>query len=332
VRHRRTALHRPAAASPAGGIVNDHDWTAFVYVWGQFLDHDLSLTATASPREQFPIPVRVGDASFDPAGTGTMTISMARSAWDPTTGTTAANPRQQTNSLTAYIDGSQIYGSDAPRAGALREFVGGRLRTSARDLLPFNTGGLANANDAHRVADAALFLAGDVRANENPELLSLHTLFVREHNRIAAEAAQRNPAWTDEQLYQHARRIVIAELQQITSDEFLPALLGPPQPRAGGIAPYRCYRTEVNAGIATEFSTAAFRVGHSMLGDDGEFLDDGGSPIRDPLPLRDAFFDPRPLSEVGIDGIVKYLASSRAQEIDTRVVDDVRKFLFGAPG
>ena len=320
------------AQSPAGGIVNDRDWTAFVYAWGQFLDHDLSLTASAAPRDSFSVAVPMGDPWFDPAGTGTKTISMSRSEWDPATGTGTGNPRQQLNEITAFIDGSQIYGIDAVRAAALREFSGGRLQTSAGNLLPFNAAGLANANDAHRVADDRLFLAGDVRANENPELLALHTLFVREHNRIAADAASKNPTWTDEQLFQHARRIVIAELQKITYDEFLPALLGAPKPGADGIAAWRGYRADVNPGITTEFSTAAFRVGHSMLGEDIEFLADDGTALRDPLALRDAFFNPTPLTEVGIDGIVKYLASSRAQEIDTRVVDDVRNFLFGAPG
>jgi peroxidase len=320
------------AASPDGGVTNDRDWTAFVYAWGQFLDHDLGLTDTTSPRERFSIAVPAGDPSFDPAGTGTMTISMSRSAFDPATGLGRGNPRQQTNSISAFIDGSQIYGSDATRAAALRTFTGGLLRTSAGDLPPFNSAGLANANDAHRVADSALFLAGDVRANENPELLALHTLFLREHNRRATEAAVRNPALTDEQLYQHARRLVIAELQKITYDEFLPALLGAPRPGADGIAPYRGYRANVNPGIATEFSTVAFRVGHSMLGDDIEFLDASGAEVRDPLALRDAFFNPQPLSDVGIDPILKYLASSRGQEIDTKVVDDVRNFLFGAPG
>ena len=320
------------AQSPSGGLVNDRDWTAFAYAWGQFLDHDIGLTDTASPREAFPIAVPAGDPSFDPTGTGTKTIAMSRSAWDPTTGTSPANPRQQVNAITAFIDGSQVYGSDDARAAALREFIGGRLRTSAGGLLPVNTGGLPNANDAHRVADDTLFLAGDVRANENPELLALHTLFVREHNRLAAEAAARNPSWNDERLFQHARRIVIAELQKITYDEFLPALLGGPRPGADGIPPYGGYRTTVNPGIATEFSTAAFRVGHSMLGDDIQFLDGSGADIREPMLLRDAFFDPRPIASLGIDGVLKYLASDRGQEIDTRVVDDVRNFLFGAPG
>jgi len=320
------------AASPEGGITNDRDFTAFVYAWGQFLDHDLGLTDTATPRERLPISVPAGDPSFDPAGTGTMTIPMSRSAYDPATGTAAGNPRQQINSITAFIDGSQVYGSDATRAAALRAFVGGRMRTSDGNLLPFNTTGLANANDAHVVADDQLFLAGDVRANENPELVALQTLFVREHNRIAAEAAAKNPTWTDEQLYQHARRMVISEIQEITYNEFLPAILGANTPAATALQSYHGYRADVNPGIATEFSTAAFRLGHSMLGEDIQFLDNNGNPVRDELRLKDAFFDPRSVSEVGIDPLLKYLASDRAQEIDTKVVDDVRNFLFGAPG
>jgi hypothetical protein len=318
--------------SPDGGITNNRDFTAFVYAWGQFLDHDLSLTETATPRERFSIPVPSGDASFDPSGTGAMTISMSRSAYDLLTGTSAGNPRQQTNSITAFIDGSQIYGSDATRAAALREFVGGRLKTSAGNLLPFNTAGLANANDAHVVADNQLFLAGDVRANENPELCALQTLFVREHNRIAAAAAIKNPTWTDEQLYQHARRLVIAELQDITYNEFLPAILGSNTPAMAALQAYRGYRADVNPGIATEFSTAAFRFGHSMLGSDIQFLDNSGNTVHDPMELRTAFFNTPVLTQTGIDPLLKYLASDRAQEIDTKVVDDVRNFLFGLPG
>jgi hypothetical protein len=318
--------------SPAGGVTNDRDMTAFVYVWGQFIDHDLGLTGSASPTERFSISVPAGDPSFDPAGSGTMTISMSRSNWDPATGTSTANPRQQINSITAFIDGSNIYGSDATRAAALREFAGGRLRTSAGNLLPFNTGGLPNANDSHLLPDSQLFLAGDVRANENPELVALQTLFVREHNRIAAEAAAKSPGWTDEQLYQHARRLVIAELQKITYDEFLPALLGANTPAAKTLHAYAGYNPNVNPGISSEFSTAAFRLGHSLLNEDIQFLDNNGNPVRDDMRLKDSFFDPRSVQDVGIDPLLKYSASDRAQEIDTKVVDDLRNFLFGQPG
>src|SRR6185369_6459844 len=122
----------------------------------------------------------------------------------------------------------------------LRTHVGGRLKTSPGadgvtgtkdDMLPFNnsatfpTGTLPMANDAHLVPNSQLFAAGDVRANENIELTSLHTLFVREHNRIAGLIASANPRLSDEQVYQQARSWVIAEMQSITYNQWLPALL-----------------------------------------------------------------------------------------------------------
>ena len=314
------------SVSPEDGLPNDRDLTAFVYAWGQFLDHGMILTRQTLG-EMFPIVVPAGDPWFDPSGAGTVTIPLSRSIYDAGTGTSRDNPRQQINNITAFIDGSQIYGVDTERSAALRTFSGGRMKTISGDLLSFNTAGFDNDNDAHRVPDNELFLAGDVRANENPELLSLQILFVREHNRIAAQAAREHPDWSDEELYQHARRIVIAELQKITYEEFLPAILGP-----NALPAYQGYRADVNPGIATEFSTAAFRLGHSMLGDDIEFLDNDGEEIRDAMALRDSFFNPAVVQETGIDPILKYLASDNAQEIDTIVVDDVRNFLFGEPG
>src|SRR5439155_18013662 len=117
-------------------------------------------------------------------------------------------PRQQVNTVTAWVDGSIVYGSDATRAAALRTLSGGKLSTSNDNLnlLPSNTAGLANANDTHQTPDDQLFLAGDVRANENIELTSLHVLFVREHNRIAADIASNNPGLSDESIYQQARQ------------------------------------------------------------------------------------------------------------------------------
>ncbi len=84
--------------------------------------------------------------------------------------------------------------------------------------------------------DTDMFMAGDIRGNENIELTAIQTLFMREHNRQASILAKLHPDWTDEQLYQGARQIVIAEIQSITFNEYLPALLG-----RGTITPYAGY-------------------------------------------------------------------------------------------
>lgn len=238
-----------------------------------------------------------------------------------------ANPRQQNTEVSSFLDASMVYGSDTIRAGALRSFSGGRLKTSGADLLPLNSNGLANANDAGIYPDNQMFLAGDIRANENIELIAIQTLFLREHNRITDALSSANPRLTDEQLYQQARRIVIAEIQAITYQEFLPALLG-----SNALRPYLGYNPKVNPGITTEFSTAAYRIGHTLVNDDIDFLDNDGNQITDPLPLAFAFFNPEPVKELGIDPLLKYLATDNAQEVDTQLVASLRNFLFGAPG
>jgi peroxidase len=298
------------------GAVRDLDergLSAMMYAWGQFLDHDLDLTMSAEPAELFAVEVPTGDEYFDPLATGTKTIPLTRSQYDSTTGTSTDNPRQQVTSITAWIDGSMIYGSDEATASSLREHVGGRMLQGENGLLPAD--------------DAVFFIAGDIRANENPELASLQTLFVREHNRVAAKLAEKNPTWTDEELYQAARNIVIGEVQVITYKEWLPALLG-----TNAIKPYQGYNANVNPSIANEFATAAFRLGHSMLGDDIEFLGNNGEAIREEVSLAEAFFNPSLITENNIDPILKYLASDPSSQIDTQIVGSVRNFLFGPPG
>lgn len=315
-----SGLDRPSAReisnsladSGGQGIISDRLMSAMIHVWGQFIDHDITLTAS-SRTESMSIPVPVGDPSFDPAGTGTATIDTFRSGFDSTTGTDTSNPREQLNELSAFLDGSMVYGSDETTAASLRTFSGGRMLTSDGDLLPVN--------------DIGSFLAGDIRANENVELTAMQTLFVREHNFQADRIAAANPELTDEEIYQQARAIVIAEIQAITYHEWLPALLGD-----GAISAYSGYDTTVNPGISNEFATAAFRLGHSLLGDDIEFLDNNGLATRDEVSLADAFFNPSLVSEYGIDGILKYLVSDPASELDTKLVDSVRNFLFGPPG
>ncbi len=299
-------------AAQMSSLTNNRDLSSFVFAWGQFLDHDLDLTEAAGT-EAFNIEVPDGDPQFDPQGSGTQTIALTRSHFDESTGTDANNPRQQINQITSWVDGSNVYGSSDEVANSLRSFQGGKLRIGVDGLLPLD--------------DAGMFEAGDIRANENIQLTSMHTLFVREHNRQADRIAAENPHLTDEEIYQQARAVVVAQIQAITYNEFLPALLG-----QNAIPKYRGYDSSIDPSIANEFSTAAFRFGHTTLKEEIGFYDNNGLEVRDSVQLRDAFFNPSLLSQTGIDSVLKFIASNTANEFDTQVIDSVRNFLFGQPG
>ena len=305
-------------------IPNPLGASSFLWLWGQFLDHDIDLTGAGD--EAFPIAVPMGDPLFDPDGSGDVAIEFFRSVYDPATGIPLVAQRQQLNLVTSCIDASNVYGSSAERAQALRTLDGtGRLRTSPGELLPFNTDGMPNDGGD----SPELFVAGDIRANEQAGLTAMHTVFVREHNRLAGQLRSANPRASGEQIYQWARMLVGAEMQAITYREFLPALLGPE-----ALTPYEGYRQEVDPSITNIFSTAAYRIGHSMLNPLLPRLRSGGSSVAaGPLPLADAFFRPALLQEPGaIEALLRGFAAQRARAIDLFITDAVRNFLFGQPG
>jgi hypothetical protein len=338
-------------ANPSADIqtVNQANLSDFGYAWGQFIDHDMDLTPTGSG-EFFNIAADPND----PSKMATQTFE--RSSFDPATGTSTSNPRQQVNAITSYLDLSNVYGSTRVVANALRTFQGGLLKTSDNGLLlpldnttyftPTQIAALNMANDSQLLPESQLFAAGDVRANENVELTALQTLFVRNHNAIATALAKQNPQnfgfarWTDQNLYDEARKINIAEEQFITYTQYLPDILGPSAPR------YTGYNPNVNAGIATEFSTVAFRFGHSLLSNSIQRQDNNGNNIADqnpngaPIDLAQDFFDPSVINPSGvfdpisghttsdIDAILKGDADGNAQAMDLQAINEVRNLLF----
>ena len=319
------------------------DW---VWQWGQFLDHDLGLSGGAPVAEPFDVSVPTGDSFFDPNSTGTATIGLNRTI---STGGSVGSPREQINEVTSFIDGSMVYGSDLARSEGLRDLSSnGLLRTSAGNLLPFNTTGLPNDNGPG-LTDATAFVAGDVRVNEQIGLTSAHTLFVREHNRIAtdlgARLASNETALVDKRdsaiatagnsvdneadfIYQSARKLVGAQIQQITYQEFLPVFLGSSAPTSGASS----YDPTINAGISNEFSTAAFRVGHTLLSPKIQLVDPLTGENIGEVSLQDSFFTPSFFQTNSIENVLAGLAQQDAQEVDTLIIDDVRNFLFGQPG
>lgn len=309
-------------------LPNTRSGSDFIWQWGQFLDHDMDLTDGAEEAANIAIPS--GDIYFDPDGTGTVEMGFNRALYDPDTGITAAMPREQENEITSWIDGSMIYGSDNTRNAALRAGTNSPyMKTSDGNLLPFNEDSLTNAIGF--ISDPTqLFLAGDIRVNEQLALAAMHTLWVREHNRLAAQLEQDFPENTADEIFELTRRLVIAKLQIITVEEWLPAFLGP-----NALPAYSGYDATLDPSIYNAFSAAAFRLGHSMLNDQLLRLDANGDEISDGhVDLASAFFTAPMLltSETSLDPIFRGLAAQKHQTVDAKVTNALRNFLFGAPG
>jgi hypothetical protein len=300
-------------------VLDELGLSDFVWAWGQFITHDVVLTKEQDQGEKFDILVPTGDPWFDPEGNGDIRLSLTRTVYDNLTGTDSYNPRQQLSMITSWVDASMVYGSDSERAAWLRTNIGGRLKVipySPGDLLPFNDGTQPNAGGP----STDLFVAGDVRVNVSTNLIVLHTLFVREHNRLADEIAGEHPDWSDEQIYQKARRIVSAEIQAITYNEFLPALLGD-----DALDDYRGYDPDVDPSGTNAFAGAVFRIGHSQIGSQFLLLDTNGNEIPEGhLAMEDAFFNPSVIIGQGIEPVLRGLAANTQEATDLLIIDAIR--------
>lgn len=299
--------------------------SALFWLWGQFVDHDVGLSKDSSG-ESFSIPVPTGDLHFDPNGDGDKNIPMHRSVWDPNSGTSTENPREQINGISPFIDASNVYGDTSERKNWLKYGKGGLLRTSMGNMLPYNDGSMPNAMGT----SSAFYVAGDIRCNEHLGLIAMHTLWVREHNYWASRLHVRYPKLSDNELYQRARVMVEAEIQSITINEFLPLMLG----GTDVFGPYTGYNPNANPQMNNEFTAAAYRLGHTLISSPYPRLKENGEPITEgSMQLRDAFWVPHKLSnDGGLDPLFRGLATVVAAEFDGKVVNDLRNLLFGNPG
>jgi len=270
-----------------------------MYVWGQFLDHDLDLTPQDNTNH-----IDITIPKHDPTFPGADPISLTRFQQDPSSGTAL-------NTVTGWIDGSMIYGSDAATAANMR-LPDGHLKTSDGNNLPIVNG---------------TFVSGDIRAAENPDLSAISTLFVREHNYQVDLLAKEHPDWSGDQLYQMARAIVTAEIQNVTYSEFLPHLLGP-----SAIPDYNGFDPNADPRITQEFSAAAFRFGHSIVSDEETKMDNMGNHMAN-QDLSSAFMDTPNQVEAdgGIDALLRNFSSDPTQANDTFAIDSLRNLLVAPP-
>ena len=333
-------------------LFSENDVSQWGWAWGQFIDHDIGLRVE-TPAEADPIAFD----SHDPLEQFTNdlgAIDFSRTPAAPGTG--VSSPRQQVNTLSSYIDASNVYGVTSAREEWLRNGpVDGRLWNNKATLLLTPDGYLPRA-DARGNPSAApsmdlmgalqgtptrAAVAGDMRANENIALTAIQTLFAREHNRIVGLL----PASLPEELkFQVARRVVGAEVQYVTYNEFLPAM-------GVSLRGYRGYDPGVNAGISNEFAVVGYRLHSSVHGEfdvtqpagtysaaqlatfagEGVTVEQAGGQVTLTIPLNLAFGNPDLLQAVGEGPILQALAAEREYKNDEQIDNSLRSVLFQAP-
>ena len=265
--------------------------TTMLMSWGQFIDHDITGAATTrlpngmairccgqdvesdlSLRHPacFPIPVPPDDPIYSVRRQTCMNFVRSAAAVQADC---QPGPREQLNQLSAFIDASHIYGRTRQEQMEVRSFKSGQLKISVihgHSFLPQrNIPGCKVLQLDPTSQPGSCFFAGDRRVNENVGMAGLQGLFLRHHNKIASGLENLNPSWSDEKLFQEARRIIIAQIQVITYREFLPVLLGEKTITDFGLSLVDSGYTEdydenINPGIGNTFSAAAYRL-HTLV-------------------------------------------------------------------
>uniref|UniRef100_A0A8C4R6Q2 Peroxidasin n=1 Tax=Eptatretus burgeri TaxID=7764 RepID=A0A8C4R6Q2_EPTBU len=317
-------------------VTPDNRYTHMLMQWGQFFDHDIDLTVPALSQAGFsdgrhcdescsneppcfPITMPPGDPRHHHRGNAASAHCMLFVRSSPMCGSgmtslliNSVYPREQINQLTAYLDASNVYGSTVREAESVRDHASQRgllkrgiVQRTGKSLLPFAEGPPTECLRDERESPIPCFLAGDQRSNEHVGLTAMHTLWLREHNRIATALLQLNSHWDGDTVYHEARKIVGAEMQHITYSHWLPKVLGEEGMRKMG--PYMRYNPNVNTGIYNSFATASFRFGHTLINPILQRLNSSFEPIAEGhLPLHKAFFSPfRIVNEGGIDPILR---------------------------
>lgn len=328
-------------------------YNLLVMQFGQFIAHDVSQSASVRlengelveccspngagmlPPEKrhfacMPIPVEADDEFYSVFHVRCM--NFVRLSLSPNTECKMQYGKQRSK-VTHFLDASPVYGSSWDTARELRTFHGGRLRMFddfGRDLLPLSNDKKACESDE---PGKTCFKSGDGRTNQIISLIAVHIIFAREHNRIADILAEMNPNYSDDTLYQEARRIVIAEMQHIIYNEYLPAVIGPMQMKRFRLVPQHHgysndYSPEVNPAITNEFSGAAFRMGHSSV--DGKFhIHQDNSNVDEIINIPDVMFNPsRMRKRTFYDDMLRTMIMQPMQKVDSSITHGLSRFLF----
>ncbi|KAG7468027.1 hypothetical protein MATL_G00138370 [Megalops atlanticus] len=292
------------------------------------------------PPQFMHIKVPQGDPVFDPNSTGNTWLPFQRSRWHKDTSQSPNNPRTQVNDVTAWIDGSSIYGSSSSWCDALRSFSGGRLAASGpesdlpkRSAAPhFMWTSVDPTTGQH--GREGLFEFGNARGNENVFTVAEGIIWFRYHNYLALQLQNKHLQWSDEELFQSARKMVVATLQKIVFYDWLPGYLG-----NEAVPPYKGYKNYVDPGVSPEFQAAAMS-GATMV-PPGVYmrnrtchyrrisLDNSTAPA---MRVCNSFWSrENPNLQTGrdVDELIMGMASQIAEKEDNIIVEDLRDYMYG---
>ncbi|XP_072291924.1 thyroid peroxidase [Eucyclogobius newberryi] len=337
--------------------------------WGQWIDHDVVLTPQSLSTSAF----KTGADCSRSCSRDTPCFPIQIPLSDPRSGIQSCMPffrsapscaesvlphrhREQLNAITSFVDASMVYGSSSGLASALRNQSSplGSMALNSQcwdeDLayMPFlpqmqthlDPCGPRNSSTPPRSAplgnNTSCFQAGDSRANEHLGMVVLHTVFLREHNRLVKELHLLNPQWSPDTLYLEARKVMGAIHQILTWEHYLPRILGD-SAVADQISPYKGYDASVDPTIANVFATAAFRFAHVTVQPMVARLGPGYSTDSQnpPLPLHQSLFASwRVVQEGGIDPVLRglLLSPAKLQAPGQMMVEELTERLFQAQG
>uniref|UniRef100_A0A672UPL0 NAD(P)H oxidase (H2O2-forming) n=1 Tax=Strigops habroptila TaxID=2489341 RepID=A0A672UPL0_STRHB len=334
-------LSNAVARGPSGLPSHRNTTTLAVFFGFHVLSDILGTEKPGCPAEFLNIRIPPGDLVFDPAGTGDVVLPFQRIHWAMETGQSPNSPREQTNEVTGWLDGSSVYGPLNSWSDALRSFSGGQLASGPGGRIPRETDGRVHMWKAldpstGQGGPQGIYDLGSAWGNENRFLQAVSIAWFRYHNHLAVALAQGHLTWSDEDLFQHTRKRVIATFQSIVMYEWLPTLLGTQVPE------YEGYQQHLDPSLSPEFVAAAGQFLATMV-PPGVYKRDpkcqfqkvpgpGGSfPA---LRLCNSYWSresPRlqQAKEVDVDNLLLGMSSQIAEREDNIVVEDLQDYWYG---